>query len=172
MSEAAMGLFSSPIKTLEDLFSHTLQDIYYAENQIAKNLPTMVEKAHNPELKAAFQKHLGETQNQVKRLEQVFSTLGKPAKAVTCAAMDGILAEAKEVISDCGDPEVCDAAMLSAAQAVEHYEMTRYGTLIAFARELGHANVVQLLQQTLNEEKTTDQTLTKIAESRVNKLAA
>ncbi|GAC1346590.1 MAG: ferritin-like domain-containing protein [Acetobacteraceae bacterium] len=167
-----MGLFSTPIKTLEDLFNHTLQDIYYAENQIAKHLPTMIEKAHNPELKSAFQKHLAETQGQVKRLEQVFSTLGKPAKAVTCAAMDGILAEAKEVISDCGDPEVCDAAMLSSAQAVEHYEITRYGTLIAFAKQLGHTNVVQLLQQTLTEEKNTDQALTHIAEARVNKLAA
>lgn len=167
-----MGLFSTPIKTLDDLFNHTLQDIYYAENQIVKNLPTMIEKAHNPELKAAFQKHLTETQGQVKRLEQVFSALGKPAKAVTCAAMDGILAEAKEVISDCGDAEVCDAAMLSSAQAVEHYEMTRYGTLIAFAKQLGHTNVVQLLQQTLTEERNTDQTLTHIAEARVNKLAA
>ena len=123
-----MGLFSSPIKTLDDLFVHTLQDIYYAENQILKNLPTMAEKASNPELKSAFQKHVTETQGHVKRLEQVFSMLGQPVKGVTCAAMDGIIAEAKEVISDCGDREVCDAAMLSSAQAVEHYEMTRYGT--------------------------------------------
>ena len=127
-----MGLFSTPIKTLDDLFTHTLQDIYYAENQIVKNLPTMIEKAHSPELKLAFQSHLAETQNQVQRLEQVFQMLGKPAKAVTCAAMDGILAETKEIISDCGDESVRDAAMLSAAQAIEHYEMTRYGTLIAF----------------------------------------
>ena len=167
-----MGLFSTPIKSLEDLFVHTLQDIYYAENQIAKNLPTMVEKASNPELKSAFQKHLSETQNQVKRLEQVMQTLGKPVKGVNCPAIDGILEEAKEVISDCGDRDVCDAAMLSSAQAVEHYEMTRYGTLIAFAKQLGHSNVVQQLQETLNEEKNTDQTLTRIAESRVNKLAA
>ncbi len=167
-----MGLFSSPIKTLEDLFTHTLQDIYYAENQIAKHLPTMVDKASNPELKAAFQKHLTETQNQAKRLEQVFGMLGQPVKGVTCAAMDGILAEAKEVISDCGDREVCDAAMLSSAQAVEHYEMTRYGTLIAFATQLGRRDVAQVLQQTLTEEKNTDQALTQIAESRVNKLAA
>ena len=167
-----MGLFSTPIKSLEDLFVHTLQDIYYAENQIVKNLPTMVDKASNPELKSAFQKHLSETQNQVKRLETVFKTLGQPVKGATCAAMDGILAEAKEVISDCGDKEVCDAAMLSAAQAVEHYEMTRYGTLIAFAKQLGRQNVVQQLQETLNEEKNTDQALTRIAESRVNKMAA
>ena len=167
-----MGLFSSPIKTLDDLFVHTLQDIYYAENQIAKNLPTMVEKAGNSELKAAFQKHLGETQNQAKRLEQVFQMLGKDAKGVTCAAMDGILSEAKEIMSDCDDTEVRDAAMLSAAQAVEHYEITRYGTLIAFAEQLGRKDVAQMLQQTLTEEKNTDQILTRIAESRVNKMAA
>jgi len=167
-----MGLFSSPIKTLDDLFNHTLQDIYYAENQITKNLPTMVEKASNPELKSAFQKHLAETQGHVKRLEQVFGMLGKSVKGVTCQAMDGILGEAKEVISDCGDKEVCDAAMLSAAQAVEHYEITRYGTLIAFAEQLGRRDVAQVLQQTLQEEKNTDQTLTRIAEARVNKMAA
>jgi len=167
-----MGLFSSPIKTLDDLFMHTLQDIYYAENQITKNLPTIVEKAANSELKAAFQKHLAETQGHVKRLDQAFQMLGKSAKGVTCAAMDGILAEAKEIMSDCGDDEVRDAAMLSAAQAVEHYEMTRYGTLIAFAEQLGRRDVAQLLQQTLTEEKNTDQILTRIAEARVNKLAA
>ncbi|MBV8916362.1 MAG: ferritin-like domain-containing protein [Acetobacteraceae bacterium] len=167
-----MGLFSSPIKTLDDLFTHTLQDIYYAENQIAKNLPTMVEKAENPELKAAFQKHLAETQGQAKRLEQVFQMLGKETKGVTCAAMDGILSEAKEIMSDCADGEVRDAAMLSAAQAVEHYEITRYGTLIAFAAQLGRKDVGQVLQQTLAEEKNTDQILTRIAEARVNKQAA
>jgi len=167
-----MGLFSSPIKTLDDLFMHTLQDIYYAENQNTKNLPTMVEKAANSELKAAFQKHLAETQGHVKRLDQAFQMLGKSAKGVTCAAMDGILAEAKEIMSDCGDDEGRDAAMLSAAQAVEHYEMTRYGTLIAFAEQLGRRDVAQLLQQTLTEEKNTDQILTRIAEARVNKLAA
>ncbi len=167
-----MGLFSTPIKTLDDLFTHTLQDIYYAENQIVKNLPTMIEKAHNPELKQAFQSHLAETQNQVQRLEQVFQLLGKPAKAVTCAAMDGILSETKEIISDCGDESVRDAAMLSAAQAIEHYEMTRYGTLIAFARQLGHQDAASMLQQTLEEEKAADKKLSAIAENRINKLAA
>jgi ferritin-like metal-binding protein YciE len=167
-----MGLFSSPIKTLDDLFVHTLQDIYYAESQILKNLPTMAEKASNPELKSAFQKHVTETQGHVKRLERAFSMLGQPVKGVTCAAMDGIIDEAKEVISDCGDREVCDAAMLSSAQAVEHYEMTRYGTLIAFAKQLGRNDVAQVLQPTLAEEKNADQTLTRIAESRVNKMAA
>ena len=167
-----MGLFSKPIKTLDDLFVHTLQDIYYAEQQIVKNLPTMAEKASNPELKNAFQQHLTETQNHVKRLEQVFQSLGQQAKGVDCPAMDGILAEAKEVISDCGDADVRDAAMLSAAQAVEHYEITRYGSIIAYAQQLGKQNAVQPLQQTLSEEKAADQKLTKIAEGRVNKKAA
>ena len=167
-----MGLFSKPIKTLDDLFVHTLQDIYYAEQQITKNLPTMISKATNPALKAAFQKHLGETEAQVKRLEEVFKMHGQPVKGVDCAAMDGILAEAKEIMSDCGDPEVLDAAMISAAQAVEHYEMTRYGTLVAFAKQLGRADCAKLLQQTLDEEKATDHALSGIAESRVNRAAA
>ena len=167
-----MGLFSKPIKTLDDLFVHTLQDIYYAENQIIKNLPTMIEKASSPELKRAFESHLRETENQVGRLEQVFQMHGQPVKGVTCAAMDGILSEAKEIIGDCGDAEVCDAAMLSAAQAVEHYEMTRYGSLIAYARQLGRDDCASVLQQTLEEEKAADKKLTDIANSRVNKLAA
>ncbi len=167
-----MGIFSTPIKTLDDLFVHTLQDIYYAENQITKNLPTMIEKAANPELKAAFRQHLGETENQIKRLEQVFKMHGQPVKGVTCAAMDGILAEAKEIISDCGDAHVRDAAMLSAAQAVEHYEITRYGSLIAYARQLGRDDCAAVLAQTLEEEKATDQKLSRIGESRVNKQAA
>lgn len=167
-----MGLFSKPIKTLDDLFVHTLQDIYYAENQIVKNLPTMVEKATNPALKSAFQQHLAESQNQVKRLEQVFGMHGQPVKAVDCAAMDGILSEAKEIMGDCDEPDVRDAAMLSAAQAVEHYEITRYGSLIAYAKELGRHDCAGVLQQTLDEEKATDKKLTAIAESRVNKLAA
>ena len=167
-----MSLFSKPIKTLNDLFHHMLQDIYYAENQIVKNLPTMVEKASSPELKAAFTKHLKETEGQVKRLEQVFTMLGEKPKGVTCAAMDGILAEAKEVMGDCGDVEVCDAAMLCAAQAVEHYEITRYGTLIAFARQLGRPDCAAVFEKTLEEEKATDRALTGIAENRVNKKAA
>ena len=105
-----MGLFSKPIKTLDDLFVHTLQDIYYAENQIAKNMPTMVEKATASQLKQAFQTHLTETKTQIGRLEKVFEMHGQPVKAVTCAAMDGILAEAKEIISDVADPQVLDPA--------------------------------------------------------------
>ncbi len=167
-----MGLFSKPIKTLDDLFVHTLQDIYYAEQQIVKNLPTMAEKASSPELKSAFQQHLSQTQGHVQRLEQVFQKLGQTAKGVDCQAMDGILAEAKEIMGDCDDPEVRDAAMLSAAQAVEHYEITRYGSILAYAQQLGKQDAVQPLKQTLQEEKETDQKLTQIAESRVNRKAA
>ena len=167
-----MGIFSTPIKSLDDLFTHTLQDIFYAENQITKNLPTMIEKASNPDLKAAFQQHLGETQNQIKRLEQVFRMVDQPVKAVTCAAMDGILAEAKEIMSDCADAQVRDAAMLSAAQAVEHYEITRYGSLISYAHELGRDDCAAVFKQTLDEEKATDQKLSRIADTRVNRQAA
>lgn len=167
-----MGLFSKPIKTLDDLFIHTLQDIYYAENKIVKNLPTMIEKSTNPELRTAFQSHLRETEGHVKRLEQVFQLHGQPVKSVQCAAMDGILSEARDIISDCDDATVRDAAMLSAAQAVEHYEMTRYGTLIAFARQLGRDDCARLLQQTLDEEKAADKKLTAIGEGQVNRLAA
>ena len=167
-----MGFFSSPIKTMDDLYLHTLQDIYYAENQITKALPKMIEKTGNPALKRAFQKHLGETEQQVKRLDEVFKVLGKDVKGVTCPAIDGIIEEAKELISDCDDDEVRDAAMLAAAQAVEHYEITRYGTLIAWSEQLGRANVVKLLQQTLDEEKATDAALSKLGETNVNKKAA
>ena len=167
-----MGLFSSSIKTLDDLFVHTLQDIYYAENQIAKSLPTMVEKASSPELKQAFQTHLTETQGQIKRLEQVFQMHGQPVKGVTCAAMDGILEEAKEIMGEVGDKDVLDAALVASAQAVEHYEITRYGTLIAFAKQLGRPDCAAVLQENLDEEKATDQRLTAIAESRVNRQAA
>ena len=167
-----MGLFTSPIKTMDDLYSHTLQDIYYAEQQITKALPKMIEKTGNPALKQAFQKHLGETNEQVKRLEEAFRILGKDAKGVTCPAIDGIIKEANEIISDCDDHEVRDAAMLASAQAVEHYEMTRYGTLIAWSRQLGHANVAALLTKTLDEEKATDEALTRLGVSNVNKKAA
>ena len=167
-----MGLFSKPIKTLDDLFVHTLQDIYYAENQITKNLPTMIDKATNPELKRAFQDHLAETKTQVTRLEKVFEMHGQPVKGVTCAAMDGILSEAKEIMGDCSDSAVLDAAMLCAAQAVEHYEITRYGTLVALAEELGRSDCAGVLKQTLEEEKAADHKLTRIAENRVNRAAA
>lgn len=167
-----MGLFSKPIKSLNDLFLHTLKDIYYAENQIVKALPTMVEKATDPALKSAFQTHLSETKGQVTRLERVFQLLGEEPKGVTCAAIDGILAEAKEVMSDIDDKMVLDAGMLSGAQAVEHYEITRYGTLVAFARRLGREDCAKIFEETLAEEKETDRKLTSIAQGQVNRKAA
>ncbi len=167
-----MGLMSKDIKTLDDLFVHTLQDIYYAENQITKALPTMIGKATDPQLKQGFQTHLGETMNQIKRLEQVFQMHRQEVKGVTCPAIDGIISEAQEIMGDCSDNEVLDAAMLAAAQAVEHYEITRYGTLIAFAKQLGREDCASVLAQTLAEEKATDEKLTRIAESKVNRKAA
>ena len=167
-----MGLLSKPIKTLDDLFVHTLQDIYYAENQITKALPKMIGKATDPELKQGFETHLQETQNQIKRLEQVFQMHGQEVKGVTCAAMDGILEEAKETMGDVDDTDVRDAAILASAQAVEHYEITRYGTLVAFAKQLGREDCASVLQQNLDEEKATDKKLTAIAESKVNRKAA
>ncbi|WP_336485848.1 ferritin-like domain-containing protein [Methylobacterium nigriterrae] len=167
-----MGLFTTPIKTMDDLFTHMLQDIYYAEQQITKALPKMIEKASEPQLKQGFEKHLRETEGQIQRLDQVFQQLGKPAKGVECAAINGIIAETKEIMSDVGDKEVLDAALIAGAQAVEHYEITRYGTIIAYAKQLGHSNVVSLLQQTLEEERNTDKTLTGLAEANVNRKAA
>jgi ferritin-like metal-binding protein YciE len=166
-----MGLLSKPIKTLDDLFVHTLQDIYYAEQQITKALPKMIDKVNDPQLKQAFQSHLNDTRNQVKRVEQVFKMHGADAKAVSCPAIDGIIEEANAILGDAKDPEVLDAAALAAAQAVEHYEITRYGTLIAWARQLGRNDCAQVLEQTLQEEKATDLKLTEIAESRVNRVA-
>jgi len=166
-----MGLLSKPIKTLDDLFVHTLQDIYYAEQQITKALPKMVAKVTDPQLKQAFQTHLAETRNHVSRVEQVFEMHGESPKAVTCPAIDGIISEANEIMGDASDPEVLDAAALASAQAVEHYEITRYGTLAAWARQLGRNDCASVLEQNLNEEKAADQKLTAIAEARVNRVA-
>ena len=167
-----MGLFSKSIKTLDDLFVHTLQDMYYAEQQIAKSLPKMIEKATEAQLKQGLQQHLTETQNQIKRLEQVFNMHGQPVKGTTCAAMDGILEEANGILGVANDNDVIDAAIISSAQAVEHYEITRYGSLKTWAQELGMADAAKLLDQNLQEEKKTDQLLTQLAEARVNTKAA
>lgn len=167
-----MGLFSRDIKTMDDLFVHTLRDIYYAEKQIVKALPDMIQKATDPQLKQGFQSHLRETENHVKRLEQVFELTGKKAQGVDCPAIDGIIKEANEVAGEVDKKTVMDAALIACAQAVEHYEMTRYGTLIAWAKQLGHNNVVTLLNQTLDEEKAADKKLTSMAESQVNRKAA
>jgi ferritin-like metal-binding protein YciE len=166
-----MGLLSKPIKTLDDLFVHTLQDIYYAEQQILKALPKMIAKVSDPQLKQAFQSHLAETKNHVSRVEQVFEMHGQSAKAVNCPAIDGIISEANEIMGDASDPEVLDAAALAAAQAVEHYEITRYGTLAAWARQLGRNDCAGVLEQNLQEEKAADLRLTAIAEGRVNRVA-
>jgi ferritin-like metal-binding protein YciE len=167
-----MGLFSKDIKTMSDLFLHTLQDIYYAEQQIVKALPDMVDKASDAQLKQGFQTHLRETETHVKRLEQVFQKLNIKAKGVDCPAIDGIIKESKEVAGEVDDKSVLDAALIAAGQAVEHYEMTRYGTVIAWAKQLGHQDVVSLLQQTLDEEKATDKKLTSMADAKVNRKAA
>jgi ferritin-like metal-binding protein YciE len=168
----AMGFFSKDIKTLNDLFVHTLQDIYYAEQQIEKSLPKMVEKATDPDLKAGFEEHLEQTREHIVRLEQVFEIHGEAVKGVDCPAIDGILEEADDVSGDVDDKQVLDAALIASAQAVEHYEMTRYGTLIAWAKELGHEDSASILAETLEEERATDQKLTEMAESGVNRQAA
>ena len=167
-----MGLFTKDIETLDDLFVHTLQDIYYAENQITRALPAMIEKASDPQLRQGFQTHLTETQGQIKRLEQVFQMHGHAPKGVDCPAIDGIIEEADEVASDVADTAVLDAALIASAQAVEHYEITRYGTLIAWAKQLGREDCAAVLQQNLDEEKATDEKLTAMAESKVNQKAA
>jgi ferritin-like metal-binding protein YciE len=166
-----MGLLSKPIKNLDDLFVHTLQDILYAEQRITKALPKMIDKVADPQLQGAFRTHLEETRNHIKRLEQVFQMHKAEAKAVTCPAIDGVIEEAEEIMSDSKDSEVLDAAALAAAQAVEHYEIARYGTLIAWARQLGRADCASVLEPTLNEEKAADRKLTAIAEARVNRVA-
>lgn len=167
-----MGLFSKDIKTLNDLFVHTLKDIYYAENQIVKALPDMIGKATDAGLKQGFQAHLGETKNHVQRLEQVFKMHGVKIEGVNCPAIDGILEEANEVSGEVEDKAVLDAALIAMAQAVEHYEMTRYGTLIAWAKQLGRPDCASVLEQNLKEEKAADQKLTGLAERGVNAKAA
>ena len=166
-----MGLLSKPIKNLDDLFVHTLQDVYYAEQRITKALPKMIEKVSDPQLQEAFRSHLEETKGQLRRLEQVFKMHNAEAKAVTCPAIDGIIEEADEIMGDSKDSEVLDAAALAAAQAVEHYEIARYGTLIAWARQLGRSDCAHVLEPTLAEEKAADKKLTDIADARVNRVA-
>jgi ferritin-like metal-binding protein YciE len=167
-----MGFFSKDIQTLNDLFVHTLRDIYYAENQIVEALPKMIEKATAPDLKAGFEKHLEETKGHVARVEKVFDMHGVEAKEVDCPAIDGILEEADEVSGEVEDKQVLDAALIASAQAVEHYEITRYGTLIAWAKQLGREDCASVLAQNLKEEEATDKKLSALAETRVNREAA
>ncbi len=167
-----MGFFTKDIKTLDDLFVHTLRDIYYAEQQIRKALPDMIDKATNPMLKSGFEQHLKETEGHIQRVEQVFEMHGVKAKAVNCPAIDGIIKEANEVAGEVDDKQVLDAALIAAAQAVEHYEITRYGTLIEWAKQLGRSDCAAVLKKNLDEEKATDKKLTQLAESKVNLQAA
>ena len=167
-----MGLFAKDIKNMDDLFVHTLRDIYYAENQIVRSLPEMIEKASDPQLKQAFQSHLDETKTQVKRVEQVFQMHGTEASGVDCPAIDGIIEEADDVVGEAADKDVLNAALAAAAQAVEHYEIARYGTLIAWAKQLGRNDCASVLQKNLDEEKAADKKLTAIAEARLNLKAA
>src|SRR5712672_2324663 len=157
---------------MDDLFLHTLRDIYYAEKKIVKSLPEMAEQATDAGLKRGFQEHLKQTENHVKRLEQVFEKLGEEPKGVDCPAIDGIIDEAEDVAGEVDDKAVLAAALIAAAQAVEHYEMTRYGTLIAWAKQLGRSDCASVLQQNLDEEKAADQKLNGLAESNVNRKAA
>lgn len=163
-----MGFFSKDIKSLNDLFMHGLQDLYYAENQIAKALPDMIEKAENAQLRAGFEKHLSETEGQIHRLRQVFEALEAEPKGEKCPAIDGILKEGKELMGEIEGEDVMNVGLVAAAQAVEHYEITRYGALIAWATELGRTDVVPHLKASLAEEKATDEKLTLMAERRIN----
>jgi len=167
-----MGLFTKDIKTMNDLFAHQLQDIYYAEKQLVKALPKMADKATDKQLKQGFLTHLEETRGHVQRLEQVFKGLGLEVKAIDCPAIDGIIEEADEVAGEVENKNVLDAALINAAQAVEHYEISRYGSLIAWAKQLGRNDCASVLQKTLDEEKATDQKLTSLAEGKVNLRAA
>jgi ferritin-like metal-binding protein YciE len=158
-------------KKLDDLFLDTLKDIYFAEKKILTALPKMAKAAQSQDLKAAFEKHLGETEEHVARLEQAFEALGQTAKGKTCDAILGIIEEGKEIMEEYDGAPALDAGLLAAAQAVEHYEISRYGTLKAWAEELGHRDVAKLLNATLAEERKTNDTLTKLAETEVNQHA-
>lgn len=157
------------VKTLEDLFLDGVKDIYYAERKIVTALKKMIRGAQSQDLKAAFETHLQETEGQVERLVQVFELLGKPARGKTCPAIDGIVEEGQEILEEFKDSPALDAGLLAAAQAVEHYEIARYGTLRNWARELGKEDVAQLLEATLAEEEKTDELLTQLADAKVNK---
>jgi ferritin-like metal-binding protein YciE len=170
--EEGMGLFSKDIKTMDDLFVHQLQDVYYAEKQITKALPKMIDKATDAQLRSGLQAHLGETEGHIRRLEQVFKLHGAEAKGIDCPAIDGIIEEAEEITGEVEDKQVLDAAIISAAQAVEHYEITRYGTLTSWAKQLGREDCAALLQQNLDEEHKADGKLTKLAEAGINRKAA
>jgi ferritin-like metal-binding protein YciE len=157
--------------TLNDLFYDTLKDIYFAERQILKALPKMARAAQSEELKNGFLKHKDQTEGQIERLQQVFELIGKRAQGKTCEAIQGIIAEGEEIMEEFKGTVALDAGLVSSAQAVEHYEIARYGTLCAWAKQLGHTDAVKLLDANLQEESQTDATLTKLAETVVNAAA-
>jgi ferritin-like metal-binding protein YciE len=161
-------LMSERFNSLEDVFHHELKDLYDAEQRILKALPQMAEKAHNPNLKRAFDKHLRQTEKHIERLESVFEHRGLQPEAVKCHGVVGIISEGSDILSSDGDSDAIDAALIGAAQKVEHYEMASYGTLRTFAEHLGDNYSVERLQQTLDEEKETDYKLTEIAKAKVN----
>jgi ferritin-like metal-binding protein YciE len=156
------------MESLEDLFVETVKDIYYAEKRILKALPKMAKKATSPDLAAAFEAHMEETEGQIERLEQIFELLGKAPRGKTCAAIEGILEEGTEIMTEAKDDTTRDAGMLAAAQAVEHYEISRYGTLKAWADKLGMKEASTLLDETLQQEKATDKKLSALADSEIN----
>jgi ferritin-like metal-binding protein YciE len=160
------------MKKLDDLFLHMLKDVYHAEKQALRAYPRMVKQIENEELRKAFETHREETLGQIERLEQVFETLNRRARGEPCEAIQGLIEEAKEVMEEAEEPAVLEAGIIAAAQAMEHYEIARYGTLISWARQLGHEDAAKLLEQTLAEEKKTDELLTRIAETTSNKKAA
>lgn len=159
---------AKPSKSLQDLFHETLKDIYFAEKKILASLPKMAKASHDPELRAAFEKHEQETEGQVERLEKVFTFIEQPARGKTCEAINGIADEAKDIMKEFKDSPALDAGLIASAQAVEHYEIARYGTLKAWAEELGLEQAVELLDQTLAEEKKTDEALTQLALTSLN----
>jgi len=168
-----MGLFSKDIKSMDDLLLHGLQDIYYAERQITKALPKMIDQATNRDLTQGLKNHLEETNKQIERLDQVFKKLGKSPQSIDCPAIDGLIKEANNTAGEVEDKSVLDAAIIANAQAVEHYEIARYGTLIAWAEELGHDDIVRSLTTNLNEEKAANTKLNTVALRKgVNRRAA
>jgi ferritin-like metal-binding protein YciE len=167
-----MGMFSKEISTMDDLFVHTLRDVYYAEQEILKALPAMIEKATNPQLRTGLEQHHAETFQHFRRVEQVFQMHGIEPETVSSPVIDGIIEEADEIASEVDNKEVLDAALIAAAQAVEHYEISRYGALVSWAKQLGRSDCAGVLHQNLEEKKAADQKLTQIAESKVNLEAA
>jgi ferritin-like metal-binding protein YciE len=160
------------VNSLNDLFMETLKDLYYVEKKLVKTLPKMAQKASSEDLKEAIESHLNETETHVRRLEQVFELLDQKATAKTCEALEGLIREAEETMGEISDEQTLDAAIISSAQTVEHYEIARYGTLACWAAEIGNSEVAELLEQTLEEEKAADEKLSTIAEDAVNQRAA